>query len=240
MAAGDRHGAFETGGTGCAEVADLGGLETYLGDCHRCPLGDTRTRLVFGVGDPHAGLMFIGEAPGRNEDLRGEPFVGAAGKLLDELLASIGLVRSQVYIANVLKCRPPGNRDPLALEIETCVPFLAEQVRLIAPRVIATLGNFATRCVLDTDRGITQLRGRLFQVDGRRVVPIYHPAAALYDQTKREVLFEDLQRLRRVLDTPDELPTASVDDPRPAAAAADAATTGTPTPAASGPQPTLF
>ena len=226
MPADERHGALEDGAAAVPALADVDALESHIGDCHRCPLGDTRTRLVFGVGDPRARLMFIGEAPGRNEDLKGEPFVGAAGKLLDELLASIGLVRSQVYIANVLKCRPPNNRDPLQSEIETCVPFLAEQVRLIEPSVIATLGNFATRAVLGTDRGITQLRGRLFHVDGRRVVPIYHPAAALYDQTKRDVLFEDFQRLKRVLHTPGE--------------AAPAMTTSPATPDAPGERLTLF
>jgi DNA polymerase len=228
MAADERHGALGAGGAELAALTDLRTLEAHIGDCHRCPLGDTRTRLVFGVGDPYARLMFIGEAPGKNEDLKGEPFVGAAGKLLDELLASIGLVRSQVYIANVLKCRPPGNRDPLPSEIETCVPFLAEQVRLIAPSVIATLGNFATRAVLGTERGITQLRGRLFHVDGRRVVPIYHPAAALYDQTKRDVLFGDFQRLKRVLEMPQEPVSAPAVPDSPAV------------PDAPGEQPTLF
>ncbi len=191
---------------GCPDVPlipdcpDLAALQACIGDCHRCPLGDTRTTLVFGVGDASARLMFVGEAPGRNEDLQGEPFVGAAGKLLDELLGSIGLVRAEVYIANVLKCRPPGNRDPLAGEIATCTPFLAEQIRLISPAVIATLGNFATRQILGTERPISALRGKLYHVDGRRVVPIFHPAAALYDQTKRTVLFEDFKRLRVVLD----------------------------------------
>lgn len=185
----------------CVSLEELRGV---IGDCQRCSLSRTRTNLVFGVGDPHARLMFIGEAPGRNEDLQGEPFVGAAGKLLDELLASIGLVRSEVYIANVLKCRPPGNRDPLPEEMEQCTPFLEEQVRLIDPEVIATLGNFATRHVLKTQAGITRLRGRLFRVDGRKVVPIYHPAAALYDRTKQDVLFEDFKRLKAVLDSFDE------------------------------------
>lgn len=181
-------------------LTSLDALRAHIGDCHRCPLGDTRTTLVFGVGDPTARLMFVGEAPGRNEDLKGEPFVGAAGALLDELLASIGLLRSEVYIANVLKCRPPGNRDPLSDEMTACTPFLAEQVRLIDPTVIATLGNWATKYMLRTDRGITGLRGRLFRVGGRQIVPIFHPAAALYDQTKRDVLFEDFKRLRSVLD----------------------------------------
>lgn len=190
-------------------------LRERIGDCQRCPLARTRTNLVFGVGSPHARLMFIGEAPGRNEDLQGEPFVGAAGKLLDELLASIGLHRSEVYIANVLKCRPPGNRDPLPEEMEQCTPFLEEQVRLIDPEVIATLGNFATRHVLKTQAGITRLRGRLFRVDGRKVVPIYHPAAALYDRTKQDVLFDDFRRLKAVLDAADEEkpPQSGVEQP---------------------------
>jgi uracil-DNA glycosylase len=186
------------------EFHSLDELRQYMLDCRRCELGSSCTNLVFGVGDPHADLMFIGEAPGEKEDLVGEPFVGAAGKLLDELLASIGLTRKQVYIANVLKCRPPGNRNPLPSEIEECAPFLSEQIRLIDPKVIATLGNFATKFVLHTDRGITQLRGKLYRVDGRQVVPIFHPAAALYTPAKRETLFEDFRRLRAVIDrTPD-------------------------------------
>ena len=199
MTAVDRHGVL-AGEMHAVTCGDLSSLRTHIGDCHLCPLGDTRNRLVFGVGDPRARLLFIGEAPGRNEDLDGEPFVGAAGKLLDELLASIGLDRSQVFIANVLKCRPPGNRNPQPAEIETCTPFLAEQVRLIDPVVIATLGNFATKYILGTEIGITQLREKLYHVDGRQVVPIYHPAAALYSPDKKQYLFEDFARLRSVLD----------------------------------------
>jgi uracil-DNA glycosylase len=177
-------------------------LREYMADCRRCALGASCTNLVFGVGDPHADLMFIGEAPGEKEDLLGEPFVGAAGKLLDELLGGIGLTRSQVYIANVLKCRPPGNRDPKPEEIAECAPFLTEQIRLVDPKVIATLGNFATKFVLHTERGITTLRGKLYRVDGRQVVPIFHPAAALYTPAKRTTLEEDFRRLRAVLDRP--------------------------------------
>ncbi|MDF1542688.1 MAG: uracil-DNA glycosylase [Anaerosomatales bacterium] len=179
-------------------------LQEFIGDCHRCPLGDTRTTLVFGVGRTDADLMFIGEAPGRNEDLKGEPFVGAAGTLLDELLASIGLHRSEVYIANILKCRPPGNRNPQADEIETCTPFLREQVRLIDPKVIVTLGNFATRFVLKTSAGITGLRGSLHRTGRFTVLPIFHPAAALYDATKRDVLMADFALLGEVLAAPAE------------------------------------
>jgi len=231
------------------QAGDLAALREVLGACRRCPLADTRTTLVFGVGDPHARLMFIGEAPGKNEDLQGEPFVGAAGKLLDELLQSIGMTRGDVYIANILKCRPPNNRNPEADEIATCTPFLDEQIRLIAPDVIATLGNFATRYVLRTERSITGLRGRLFIVGGHKVIPIYHPAAALYDKSKLEVLFDDFKRLRAVLDrgVPDgpqatagiEVATKDEDrgDPGATAGAPGAVSEGTP----DGPiQTTLF
>ena len=178
-------------------------LAAHIGDCHRCPLGDTRNTLVFGVGDPDASVLFVGEAPGRNEDLKGEPFVGAAGKLLDELLASAGLDRSQVYIANILKCRPPDNRDPQTEEIETCTPFLREQVRIIDPEVMVTMGNFATKFVLKTNTGITRLRGTVQQAGKYAVLPIFHPAAALYDRTKADVLFSDFALLKELLWTPE-------------------------------------
>jgi len=182
------------------ECDSLEKLRDSIGDCTRCGLADTRTTLVFGVGNPHARVMLIGEAPGKNEDLRGEPFVGAAGKFLDELLAHAGLDRDQVYIANVLKCRPPGNRDPLPEEIETCTPFLREQIRVIEPDILVTLGNFATRFVLKTERGITGLRGTVHQVGRFTVLPIFHPAAAIYDRTKRDILFDDFSLLRELLD----------------------------------------
>lgn len=185
---------------GVADCPSLDALREHIGDCQRCPLAATRTTLVFGVGDPHARLMFVGEAPGKNEDLQGEPFVGAAGKLLDELLASIGVERSEVYIANLVKCRPPGNRDPEALEIDTCAPFLARQVELIGPALIATLGRFAAHSILGLEAPISALRGKLYHRSGRNVVPVFHPAAALYDSSKRGVLFDDFKRLRTVLD----------------------------------------
>ena len=178
---------------------DLEALRTHIGDCHRCPLGDTRTQVVFGVGDSSARVMLIGEAPGKNEDLKGEPFVGAAGQLLNELLAHAGLERGDVYIANVLKCRPPANRDPEPLEIETCTPFLREQIRLIGPDVLVTLGNFATKFVLKTETGITRLHGTVHKAGRFTVLPIFHPAAAIYDRSKRDDLFADFERLRRLL-----------------------------------------
>ena len=183
-------------GLGCMSLSEISEL---IGDCHRCPLGDTRTTLVFGVGNPDARVMLVGEAPGKNEDLKGEPFVGAAGQLLNELLAHAGLQREDVYIANVLKCRPPNNRDPEPGEIETCTPFLREQIRVIKPEVLVTLGNFSTKFVLRTEVGITRLHGRVQQAGRFAVLPIFHPAAAIYDRTKRDALFADFEVLRGLL-----------------------------------------
>jgi uracil-DNA glycosylase family 4 len=169
-------------------VSVLENLAHEASGCTRCALAAGRTQVVFGEGDPAAGLMVVGEAPGRDEDRLGRPFVGRSGQLLDRLLTEeAGLRREQVYIANVVKCRPPANRDPLPAEIEACRPYLQEQVRLIRPRVVLTLGNFSTRLLLETKAGITQLRGRSYPwgppgEDGRPgavVVPTFHPAAAL-------------------------------------------------------------
>lgn len=148
--------------------------------CTRCPLAGGRTQVVFGVGDPAADLMFVGEAPGREEDLKGEPFVGRSGKLLDKLvLEEMGLSREQFYIANVLMCRPPNNRDPKPEEIGSCRPFLDHKIALIDPKVIVTLGNFATRLLLETTDGITKVRGRTYPFGTATLVPTYHPSAAL-------------------------------------------------------------
>jgi DNA polymerase len=176
--------------------------------CTDCGLSQTRTQVVFGVGDPNARVMLVGEAPGKNEDLQGEPFVGAAGKLLDELLIEIGLQRSEVYIANVLKCRPPGNRDPLPDEIDCCKGYLREQIRLIRPEVVVTLGNFATKLLLNTDTGITRLRGRLHPWWlGSSLVPTFHPAAALRggDRVTNQMR-EDFALVRSILDRLDQEP----------------------------------
>jgi uracil-DNA glycosylase family 4 len=155
-------------------------LERTALACTKCPLAETRTQVVFGVGDPHADLLFVGEGPGEQEDLRGEPFVGRAGGLLTSLIEGIGLDRSRVYIANVVKCRPPGNRDPQPIEIESCRPYLEAQVQFIDPRVVVTLGNFATKLLLDTKEGITKLRGREFPFREHAVlIPTLHPAAVL-------------------------------------------------------------
>lgn len=167
--------------------------------CRRCPLSQGRTQTVFGVGNPRARVLFVGEAPGRNEDLQGEPFVGAAGHMLNDLLAIAGLSRDDVYIANVLKCRPPGNRDPRPEEIELCAPFLREQTRTIMPDFIVTLGKFATQFILKTEVGITRLHGTLQHAGRFSVFPIYHPAAALYDGSKREALENDFATLGELL-----------------------------------------
>jgi DNA polymerase len=147
--------------------------------CTRCRLWQGRTQVVFGAGDPNADVMFIGEAPGYYEDQQGEPFVGAAGQLLTRLLGEIGLRREGVYVTNVIRCRPPGNRDPLPDEIEACRPYLMGTLELVRPRVIVTLGNFATRVILDRQVSISRVRGQRFEVDGRTVVPTFHPAAIL-------------------------------------------------------------
>jgi uracil-DNA glycosylase family 4 len=148
--------------------------------CTRCALAQGRTQVVFGVGNPDADLMFVGEGPGREEDLQGEPFVGRSGKLLDLLMRQeIGMERGDCYIANVVKCRPPGNRDPLPAEIDACRPYLERQIELVSPKVVVTLGNFATRTLLQTGEGIRRLRGRVYSFGGAHLVPTYHPAAAL-------------------------------------------------------------
>jgi DNA polymerase len=171
--------------------------------CERCALARTRTQVVFGSGSPTADLMFVGEAPGFHEDKQGVPFVGAAGKLLGKLLEGIGLTRDEVWICNVLKCRPPGNRDPLPDEIEACEPHLWRQIELIQPTLIATLGNFATKLLSGKPAGITQVHGRAQQVvlGGNPVTlyPIFHPAAALYTPRMLQVLEEDFRRIPELL-----------------------------------------
>jgi uracil-DNA glycosylase len=180
--------------------------------CTRCRLSAGRTQVVFGVGSPTADLMFIGEAPGFHEDKQGEPFVGAAGQLLTTLLGEIGLRREDVHIVNVLKCRPPGNRDPLPDEIESCTPYLREQIRLVDPRIIMTLGNFATRYVLERPVGISRVRGERFHVDGKIVIPTFHPAAILRGggaaSKQMEAVRQDFRLVKELLaeapDVPEE------------------------------------
>jgi uracil-DNA glycosylase len=147
--------------------------------CTLCRLANGRTQVVYGVGDPHADLMFIGEGPGYHEDRQGAPFVGAAGQLLNRMLNEIGLSREDVYIANCVKCRPPNNRDPLPDELDACTPYLREQIKLVDPHVVVTLGNFATRYVLNRQVSISRVRGQRFQIGSRVVIPTFHPAAIL-------------------------------------------------------------
>jgi len=186
-----------------AAATELAAYAEATAACERCRLAAGRTQVVFGSGSPTAELMFVGEAPGFHEDQQGVPFVGQAGKLLDRLLGGIGLTRSDVYVANVLKCRPPGNRDPQPDEIEACESHLFRQVELIQPTVVATLGNFATKLLSGRPLGITRVHGQEQEVTlgGRSVLlyPIYHPAAALYTPAMLKVLESDFARLPELL-----------------------------------------
>jgi DNA polymerase len=181
-------------------------LYKQVADCTRCPLHETRTKAVFGAGNADAELMFVGEAPGADEDRQGLPFVGRAGQLLNQMLEGIGLAREDVFIANVLKSRPPGNRDPLPAEIEACEPYLFEQVRLIEPKVLCTLGNFATKLLSGNQTGITKVRGapQLHELGGRRVflLPLFHPAAALRTPSVKEILRQDFATIPGLLAGP--------------------------------------
>lgn len=169
-------------------------------DCVRCPLGHTRTKFVFGVGNPKADIMFVGEAPGRDEDLQGEPFVGRAGKLLDKILEATGFRREEVYIANVLKCRPPENRDPQPEEMETCSPYLLEQIRLINPKFIVCLGRIAAMQLLETKLALGKLRGAFHDFNGIKVMVTYHPAALLRFPEYKKDVWEDMKVLRKAYD----------------------------------------
>jgi uracil-DNA glycosylase len=202
-----------------AAVTELHAYRDAVAGCTRCALAGARTQVVFGSGDPQADLMFVGEAPGFHEDKQGVPFVGAAGKLLDQLLAEIGLSRPEIYITNVLLCRPPGNRDPMPDEISACERHLWKQIELIRPRVVATLGNFATKLLSGRPTGITRVHGQEQETSlgGRRVLlyPLYHPAAALYTPRMLEVLKSDFARIpeligREVAPPPEPVFLASV------------------------------
>ncbi|MBO6010595.1 MAG: uracil-DNA glycosylase [Oscillospiraceae bacterium] len=181
-------------------MASLDELKKECAGCEKCGLCKTRTNLVFGVGDPGAKLMFVGEGPGRDEDLQGEPFVGRAGKLLDAMLDIIDLDRSKVYIANMVKCRPPQNRDPLPEEQDACFPWLERQIELIDPKLIVCLGRISAMRLIRSDFKITREHGQWFDVGGRQLMALYHPAALLRDPGKRPETFLDLKEIRRRLD----------------------------------------
>jgi DNA polymerase len=193
---------------------ELVALYREMRDCHDCPLADSRTTVVFGAGNADADLMFVGEAPGAEEDRQGLPFVGRAGKLLDELLMEVGLKRSDVWIGNVLKCRPPGNRDPLPDEVDACKPYLYRQLELIEPKVVCTLGNFATKLLTRSNQGITKVRGKpqVRELGGRwvRVYPLCHPAAGLRTPAILADLREDFSRLPALLREPPPEPPRGV------------------------------
>ncbi|MFH1680440.1 MAG: uracil-DNA glycosylase [Candidatus Eisenbacteria bacterium] len=177
----------------------LSDLEKTASQCTLCALAETRSHVVFGTGDGSAELMLVGEAPGQKEDATGIPFVGQAGMLLDKTLERVGLRREEIYIANVLKCRPPNNRDPLKEEIDLCRPYLDEQISIIAPRVMAPMGNFATNLFSSKRLSITKAHGKAFAYRGVAVIPIYHPAAILYNRSLEPALVEDFQEIVRFL-----------------------------------------
>ena len=177
-------------------MPDLPSLEKFLENCPRCKLSKSRTNIVFGQGNPHAELMFVGEAPGRDEDEQGLAFVGRAGQLLTKIIEAIGRKREDVFIANVLKCRPPNNRNPEPDEVAACRPFLVEQIRLIAPKVIVTLGTFAAQALLETDESVGRLRGRWRTAHGVRVMPTFHPAFLLRSPERKKDVWEDMKLVR--------------------------------------------
>jgi DNA polymerase len=177
----------------------LNELKEHIGDCNRCRLSEERNNVVFGVGNPEADLMFVGEGPGSEEDKQGKPFVGRAGKLLDKIIEAMGLKREDVFIANVVKCRPPKNRNPEPDEIATCIPFLEKQIEIIDPKIIVCLGTFAAQTLLATDEKISKLRGQLFEHKERKVIPTYHPAFLLRNPSMKRPVWEDMQKVMKHL-----------------------------------------
>ncbi len=186
---------------GCGSP-DLVAIREALGACARCALAGGRTQLVFGVGNPRAELMFVGEGPGADEDRQGEPFVGRAGQLLTKMIEAMGFRREEVYIANVVKCRPPGNRNPEPDEMDACEPFLRRQIAAVSPKVIVALGKIAAQRLLADPTPISRLRGRWFELDGRRLMPTFHPAYLLRSPEEKKKAWEDLQLVMKELGRP--------------------------------------
>lgn len=182
------------------EYKNLEEFENDINECTKCPLHKGRNKFVFGAGNPNADIMFVGEGPGRDEDLKGEPFVGRAGKLLDKILAAIHFDRSEVYIGNIVKCRPPNNRDPEPSEMETCLPYLMQQIEIINPRFICCLGRIAAQALLETKLPLGKLRGTFHDWNDRKVLVTYHPAALLRFQQYKRDTWEDVQKLRKAYD----------------------------------------
>ena len=177
----------------------LAGVREELGDCIRCPLHRTRRNLVFGEGSAGAKLVFVGEAPGEEEDNQGRPFVGRAGQLLTKIISAMGLAREDVYICNILKCRPPGNRNPKEDEIATCEPFLVKQLEAINPEIICALGTFAAKTLLRTEAPISSIRGKFHDYHGRKLMPTYHPAYLLRNPDAKKLVWEDVQKIMKIL-----------------------------------------
>ena len=184
---------------------ELEQLKAKCCECHNCPLGDTRTNLVFGVGNPHADLMFVGEAPGEQEDLSGTPFVGRAGQLLDRYLYAVDISREDVYIANILKCRPPQNRDPLPAEEDACIGYLREQVKLIRPKIIVCLGRISAMRLIKPDFKISKEHGQWFEKGNFLMTAVFHPAALLRDPRRKEDMMEDMKAIKAKLNELSEM-----------------------------------
>jgi DNA polymerase len=192
--------SFSPSPSGPPLPADLETIIADMGDCRRCKLHSHRTQIVFGTGNPRAKLLFVGEAPGRDEDLQGEPFVGQAGQLLNKIIEAIHLRRDQVYIGNVIKCRPPENRNPEPDEILACEPFLIQQIQVIRPRLICALGTFAAQALLKTEEKISSLRGKFYEYQGIPLMPTYHPAYLLRNPNRKREVWEDMKKIMREYD----------------------------------------
>ncbi|HOG17709.1 MAG TPA: uracil-DNA glycosylase [Syntrophales bacterium] len=195
-----QRGCPKASGCSAASPEGLEAIREEMQNCHRCPLEKVRKNLVFGEGNPHAALVFVGEAPGADEDEQGRPFVGKAGELLTRIILAMGLKREDVYICNILKCRPPGNRNPQPDEIAACEPFLVRQLQAISPRFICALGSFAARTLLKTESPITALRGRFHDYHGIRLMPTYHPAYLLRNPDAKRLVWQDVQMVMKELE----------------------------------------